>query len=113
MAAFEIDGLAFRRLAAQTGRAGLEAAAKLCSGELLAGLELDSEEFESWRRLEVSRHLDQRVDVLARLMSAMSECAEPERALEIGSRVLELDPLHEATARQMMRLYAESGRRGA
>jgi len=38
MAAFEIDVLAFRRLAAQSGRAEMEAAVKLCSGEFLAGL---------------------------------------------------------------------------
>src|SRR5258708_14838994 len=104
MAAFEIDGLAFRRLAAQTGRAKLEAAAKLCSGEFLEGLELDSEEFESWRRLERSRHLDQAVEVLTRLMSLMLGCAQTERALETGSQILTLDPLHEATVRRMMRL---------
>ena len=46
IAAFNIDVLAFRRLAEKTGRAELEAAAELCAGEFLSGLELDSDEFE-------------------------------------------------------------------
>src|SRR5882672_9594656 len=70
--AFEIDALAFRRLAAQSGRSELEAAAKLYSGELLDG-----------------------------------------RAIETGVRILKLEPLHEAAMRRLMRLYGESGRRGA
>lgn len=113
IAAFEIDVLTFRRLAVSPERAELEVAAELCSGELLAGLSLDSEEFESWRRLEVSRHLDQSVEVLFRLMLLISKGAETERALELGSRILGIDPLHEETARRMMQLYADSGRRGA
>src|SRR5687767_3065760 len=51
-ATFEVDVLAFRRLAAQPGRTELEAAAALSSGEFLDGLDIDSEEFESWRRAE-------------------------------------------------------------
>lgn len=113
IAAFDIDVLAFHQLAAQTDRSQLEAATKFCSDKFLEGLELDSEEFESWRRLERSRHLDQAVDVLTRLMSLMPAGAQGERALAIGSQILTLDPLHEATVRHLMRLYADNGRRGA
>src|SRR5579864_3111675 len=52
VAAFDVDALAFRRLAAQSESSDLEAAANLCSGELLDGLDIDCEEFESWRRAE-------------------------------------------------------------
>ena len=99
----------------RSGRAGadLEYAASLLGGDLLDGFELDSEEFESWRRLEASRHLDQAVDALSRLMRLYADGAEAERAIAVGGEILGLDPLNEAAARQMMKLYAGSGRRGA
>jgi TolB-like protein/DNA-binding SARP family transcriptional activator/Flp pilus assembly protein TadD len=112
-AAFDVDALAFRRLAAQSGRNDLEEAAKLCSGGLLDGLDIESEEFESWRRAEAARFRDQAAEVLNRLMTQLSEAGETERAIETGERILRLDPLHEAAVRRLMRLYADSGRRGA
>ena len=112
-AAFDVDALALRRLAAQSGSSELEAAANLCSGELLNGLDIDSEEFESWRRAETTRYRDQAVDVLVRLMTQWSECGETERAIEIGLRILRLEPLYEPAIRRLMRLYGASGRRGA
>jgi DNA-binding SARP family transcriptional activator/TolB-like protein len=113
LTAFDIDVLTFRRLAQGVRRAELEHAARLLHGDFLDGLGLDSEEFESWRRLEASRHLDQAVDVLSRLMRLYADSAETERAIEVGGKILGLDPLNEAAARRMMRLYANSGRRGA
>src|SRR5205823_3056793 len=110
---FDVDILAFRRLAAQWGRSELEEAANLCSGEFLDGLDIDSEEFESWRRAEGARCRDQAVDVLNRLLTQLCECGESERAIETGLRILRLEPLHEAAVRRLMRLYGESGRRGA
>jgi DNA-binding SARP family transcriptional activator/TolB-like protein len=113
LAAFDIDVLTFRRLAGGAGRADLVSAARLLGGDLLGGLELDSEEFESWRRMEGLRHLDQAVDVLSRLMRLYADSGEAERAIDAGAKILRLDPLHEATARHMMKLYAANGRRGA
>jgi TolB-like protein/DNA-binding SARP family transcriptional activator len=113
IAAFEIDVLTFRSLAMASDRGSLQAATGLCEGELLAGLELDSEEFESWRRLEAARHADQAIDIFFRLMRLLTQSAETDKALEAGARILALDPLHEATARHMMALYAQNGRRGA
>jgi TolB-like protein/DNA-binding SARP family transcriptional activator len=113
IASFDVDILAFRRLAEQTGRTELEAAARLCSGKFLDALELDSEEFESWRRLESSRQLDQAVETISRLMGMLARDGQNERAIDIGVQILSLDPLHEATARHLMQLYANGGRRGA
>jgi TolB-like protein/DNA-binding SARP family transcriptional activator len=110
--AFEVDALTFVRLAAQSGRLELEAAAKMYSGELLAGLGIDSEEFESWRRATATRYRDQAVEVLDRLMTQLSGGGEAERAIETGVRILQLEPLHEPAVRRLMRLYCESGRRG-
>ncbi len=56
----------------------------LCSGEFLDGLDIDSEEFESWRRAEAMRYRDQTIDALNRLMTQLAECGEIERAIETG-----------------------------
>src|SRR5258705_13403350 len=112
-AAFEIDALSFDRLAAQSGRTELEAAAKLYAGEFLDGFGIESEDFESWRRAEATHYRDQAVDVLARLITQFVECGETERAIATGTRILRLEPLHEETARRLMQLYGESGRRAA
>jgi TolB-like protein/DNA-binding SARP family transcriptional activator len=112
VSAFEVDAWALRGLATQSGRVELEAAATLCSGEFLGALDIDSEEFESWRRAEAARYRDQTVDVHNRLMTQLAECGEAERAIETGLRILRLEPLHEPAVRQLMRLYGESGRRG-
>jgi TolB-like protein/DNA-binding SARP family transcriptional activator/Tfp pilus assembly protein PilF len=112
-AAFDVDVLAFRRLASESGKVELEAAANLYCGEFLDGLGIESEEFESWRRGETARCRDQAIDVLSRLMTVLATCGETERAIEAGTRILRLEPLHEAAARRLMRLYGESGRRGA
>jgi TolB-like protein/DNA-binding SARP family transcriptional activator len=109
--AFEIDVVALRRLAAEP--ASLERAAGLYMGELLCGLDIENEEFESWRRAEAARYRELVVDVLARLMQQMDESGGRERAIETGIRILQLDPLNERVVRKLMRLYAASGRRGA
>jgi adenylate cyclase len=113
VAAFDVDALAFRRLASQSGRVELEEAANLYVDEFLDGLGIENEDFESWRREETARCRDQAIDVLSRLTTLLAECGETERAIEAGTRILRLEPLHEAAARRLMRLYRESGRRGA
>lgn len=76
--AFDVDALAFRRLAAQSGRKELEAAANVYAGDLLAGLDIDSEEFKSWRCSEATRSRDQIIDVFIRKAGA------PISSLELG-----------------------------
>jgi TolB-like protein/DNA-binding SARP family transcriptional activator len=110
---FDIDTAAFERHSAESDRASLEAAAGLYSGELLDGLDVESEDFEAWRRLEGNRYRDQAAKVLLRLMEARSESGETERAIETGVQLLRLEPLHEAAARRLMLLYRNRGRRGA
>jgi TolB-like protein/DNA-binding SARP family transcriptional activator len=110
---FEIDVLAFRELAHSATQEDLEKAAALCGGDFLNGLDLSSEEFESWRRMETARHLDQAVEALSRLMRLLMENGQNERAIDVGTQILALDPLHEATVRHVMKLYVDGGRRGA
>jgi len=110
---FDIDAVAFERCSAESDQANLEAAARLYGGELLDGLDVDSDDFENWRRLEAGRYRDHAANVLLRLMTARSESGEAERAIEAGVQLLRLEPLHEAAARRLMLLYRERGRRGA
>jgi TolB-like protein/DNA-binding SARP family transcriptional activator len=110
---FDVDALTFERHSAESSRTGLEAAAGLYAGDLLDGLDVDSEDFEAWRRLEAGRYRDQAANVLLRLMTASSEASETERAIDAGLRLLRLEPLHEGAARRLMQLYRDSGRRGA
>jgi TolB-like protein/Flp pilus assembly protein TadD len=79
---------------------------------LLDGLAIENDELESWRRTEIARYRDQAIDTLTRLMTRLSETGETEAAIEAGTRVLRLEPLHEPAVRRLMRLYGESGRRG-
>jgi TolB-like protein len=46
-------------------------------------------------------------------MMLLGECGQTERATDAGLRLLALDPLHEDAARRVMRLYSQTGRRGA
>jgi DNA-binding SARP family transcriptional activator len=109
--AFAVDVLAFRRLIAQSGTAALEEAALLYTGPFLDGVEVESEEFQSWRREEAMRCKDLALDAGSRLMPLLAESGNPERAIAEGMRLLGLEPLHEANVRQLMRLYNWIGRR--
>ncbi len=108
--AVEVDVLEFRRLAAASGTSELEAAAKLYAGEFLEELDIESEEFESWRREEATRCKNQVLDLLGRLMTQLAESGETGRAIEAGLRILRLEPLHEPAVRGLLR-YVQGIRR--
>ena len=110
--AFEVDVRSFRQLAKQSETAALDRAAALYGGEFLEGLSLDSEPFQSWVRDEAGRLREVAIGVLRHLGTHLAESGESERAIAALQRILKLDPLHEPAVRQLMRLYAGSGRRG-
>jgi TolB-like protein len=112
-AAFDVDAWAYRQLSAQSAPAELQAAANLYGGEFLDGLDIDSDDFETWRRTEATRYRDQATDVFARLLAQFANAGETERAIEAGTKLLRLEPLHEPAVRQLIRLYDQTDRRGA
>ncbi len=71
----------------------------------------DAPAFEEWRFFAAEGLRQQMVDVLKRLVEEFSIRGEYQLAIELGQRWLTLDPLHEPVYRQLMRLYAWSGRR--
>jgi DNA-binding SARP family transcriptional activator len=91
----------------------LEEAAELYHGEFLEGLVLEEESFDNWLRSERERLHELILQVLTRLFSIRSETGPLDAAIQIGFRILALDSVHEATHRQLMRLYSRSGRREA
>jgi len=112
--AFEVDVLVFRRFAAGSGVAELEEAAKLYNGDFLDGLSFDSEgvRIVAPRRGDAFEGSSSSLDVLHRMMTKLAGAGETESAIETGTWILRLDPMHEAGVRRLMRLYDQSDRRG-
>ncbi|MBK8988958.1 MAG: AAA family ATPase [Chloroflexi bacterium] len=109
-----LDVAEFRRLAASGEVAALAEAASLYVGDFLAGFTLrDAPEFDAWQ-YEMAEALRQQVGkVLQTVAIYHGERGEGETAVAYARRWLALDPLDEAAHRQVMRLYAGMGQRGA
>jgi DNA-binding SARP family transcriptional activator/predicted ATPase len=92
----------------------LEAAAEHARGSFLEGFSLrDAAPFEEWQQGEsesLNRELSAALDSL---VEAHSNRKDMDAALKAATRRLSLDPLNEATHRDLMRLYAAKGERSA
>jgi DNA-binding SARP family transcriptional activator/predicted ATPase len=102
----------------EPGREGeverLENAVDCYGGSYLQGFSLgDSPEFEEWALLTREQLQRLAVEALHRLASELEKAGEYERALPHAYRQVELDPWREKAHRQVMRLLALSGQRGA
>lgn len=116
-----VDALHFRTLAAPSASdvdgepiPHLEEAAALYTGDFLTGFSLrDSTLFDDWQffTAEELRHLF--VDLLDRLGAALAQTGELDAAIVHMRRRLQLDPLHEAAHRTLMRLYVWNNQRNA
>jgi predicted ATPase/DNA-binding SARP family transcriptional activator len=94
--------------------APLREAAALHRGDFLAGFALrDADGFEDWQRLQAEILRRELAGVLERLVGVQAAAGRWQDAIADGHRWLALDPLHEPAHRQLMRLYAWSGQRGA
>jgi predicted ATPase/DNA-binding SARP family transcriptional activator len=94
--------------------APVEAAVALYRDDFLAGFSLpDSPEFDEWQffqREQLRKLFARALEYLAR---AHHRHADHEAALGYARRWLALDPLHEPSHRQLMRLYAQAGQHAA
>jgi DNA-binding SARP family transcriptional activator len=94
--------------------APLREAAALHRGDFLAGFALrNADDFEDWQRFQAESLRRELAGVLERLVGAQAAEGRWQEAIADGRRWLALDPLHEPAHRQLMRLYAWSGQRGA
>ncbi len=94
--------------------ASLGAAVELVRGEFLAGFGLkDSANFDDWQLFEAEAVRRELGEALERLVWWHSRQREFEAALAYGSRRSALNPLDEGAHRDLMCLYAWTGRRSA
>jgi DNA-binding SARP family transcriptional activator/tetratricopeptide (TPR) repeat protein len=94
--------------------AQLKNGVELYQAEFLQGFSIaDSPPFEEWALLE-REHLERLVlEALDCLVEWHERHGQVERALRYARRQVDLDPLRESAHRQLMRLMAISGQRGA
>jgi DNA-binding SARP family transcriptional activator len=92
------------------GVAALERAGELCGHELAEGLIIDEcEELSSWLAAQRESFQQTRRQVLARLAALHEEQGNYARALGCAQVLVALDPLQEASQRQLMRLFGATG----
>jgi DNA-binding SARP family transcriptional activator len=111
--AIDVDVLEFERLAATEAPEALARAAELYRGELLEGFNPRSAAFEDWLMHEQSRLRERALGVMEALLAHYRQSGATERAIQLGLRLLALDPLREPVHRTLMELYAKQGRHGA
>ena len=103
--AIRVDAVEFLKLARANDLASLRPAATLYRGELLADTSMKGEDFDEWLSIDRRRLNETIIGVLDRL------CAleiGPEQ-VETARRLVDLDPLREASHRALMRAHAEAG----
>jgi DNA-binding SARP family transcriptional activator len=89
-------------------------AVELLQGEFLEGLFLDDNlEFESWLLTERERWRGRTESILARVIEGHIQRGRFTEALAAAQKLLQITPWNEKAHRQVMRLLAWSGRRGA
>ncbi len=99
-----IDALEFARLAADA--ASLDQAIILYRGELLAGIEPPTPEFEHWLKPERQRLEDLAAKIVEQAAAADLPEATVKRALELGRQLIGRDRLREPVYRALMRMLA-------
>jgi DNA-binding SARP family transcriptional activator/predicted ATPase len=92
----------------------LARAVSLYRGEFLAGFTIArAPEFDAWLQDERARLRAPLVRLLSRLIEHGGEQGDPATAIGWARRLLEAEPWHEVTHRQLMRLLARAGQREA
>jgi predicted ATPase/DNA-binding SARP family transcriptional activator len=92
----------------------LTEAVELYRDDFLSGFTLpDAPAFDDWQRYQTQDLQDELASALERLAEGYGAAGAFEPAIAVARRRLELDPLREAAHRQLMRLYAQAGRRTA
>lgn len=90
----------------------LAVASDLYRGDFLAGFFIaDSPAFEHWVLYEQERLREMAIQTLRRLVDYYLASREYRLGIQYAQRLLEIDPLFEEAHRNLMRLYALSGRR--
>ena len=111
--AVEVDVATFERLSADGRPEALKRAAGLYEGDLMVGIGVRESEFEEHLRSERERLRTRAIGVLTRLLEHQTQKGPVDVAIETALRLLAMDPTQESVHREVMKLYARSGRRAA
>ncbi|MBM3219251.1 MAG: hypothetical protein FJZ38_11340 [Candidatus Rokubacteria bacterium] len=111
--AVRTDVARFERRLAAGAPDTLERGIELYRGDFLHGFALDEAGFEEWMTAERERLRGLVRGALSRVLARYADAGDVARALEVGRRVLALDPLDEPAHRALMRLHARRGHHAA
>ena len=107
----EVDAHEFERRAYMATPEALTEAIALYRDMLADGLHLNERVFENWLRGERTRLQETACTALVQLATHHADANETQAAIEMGRRLIRLDPLNEAGHRLLMQVYAASGQR--
>jgi DNA-binding SARP family transcriptional activator len=111
--AVETDVAAFEAAVASGTAAGLQEAADLYRGDLLAGLRAGAPTFDDWLAAERKRLRELALQGLERLLDHRRAAGASGAALVVATRLLALNPAEERTHRTLMRIHLDLGRHDA
>lgn len=109
-----LDVAVFRALLAEGSQTAVSQAIDLYRGDFMAGFSLrDCPDFDEWQYFQAEALRREFGAALETWAEQLAGQGEVETAVTYAQQWLNLDPLNEAAHRQLMRLYAQSGRRSA
>jgi tetratricopeptide (TPR) repeat protein len=112
-AAVTVDVGEFERRVTEGILAALAEGLALYEGDFLDGLTVQELPFEDWLLAQRERLRELALGALGQMLAHHRAAGATEAAVQTALRLLTLDPLQEPVHRELMRLYAETGRRGA
>jgi DNA-binding SARP family transcriptional activator len=108
----EVDAMTLDQALSAGTPADLELAERLYRGEFLAGLAIEEAPFEDWRATEAERLRRRLLRGLQALLAHHVERGDLETSLDLGERLVRLEPLAEETYQALMRLHLGRGALG-
>lgn len=108
----EVDAVTLEQALSAGSPADLKLAERLYRGEFLAGLAIEEAPFEDWRATEAERLRRGLLRGLQTLLARHVERGDLEVSLDLGERLVRLEPLAEETYQALMRLHLGRGALG-
>ncbi len=110
-AACTIDVVTFADLAPAKNAVDLQRALELYRGDLLADYNVGEPEYQDWLQLARGRLRKQTCEVADRLAGILRDQGREREAIDVLNRLLWIDPANESAHRDLMQLFARTGRR--
>ncbi len=109
-----VDVHQFNQLIDRATPETLRAAVDLYQGDFMTGFTLrNSAVFDEWQTVQTHSLRQRLMGTLEKLIQHYATSQQTQAGIKTAQRLLELDPLHEAVQRRLIRLYALSGQQSA